>query len=753
MSWVAWVAALAFGLACSAAIVAAPTANLGVFEGQSDIGVVHPPGTGGYDPNTNTYTLTAAGANTWYRVDHFHYLWKKSSGDVAFTADVTFPPKTYGHEPNPHRKGILMFRQSLEAGGVYVGVGVHGSGMTALQFRREPGANTEDIELNIDAPRTVRIEKRGDTFTLYLSMQGEPLHQVGASVTLHMEEPFYVGLGAVSHEINTTDKVEFANVTVGQPGRGAATQRYSTLRTLQVDDQFRRAVVVRSVPAYMQSANWTSDGKTLYFHEDGQIKRMPAAGGEPASVALGGLHDCSGNFGLSPDVKTLAVSCAHDLYVVIDGKPRRLTQGYFHAWSPDSQTIAFTRGSADKADIFTIPAAGGAETRLTSDTINDGPDYSPDGKYLYFDSSRSGSIQIWRMKPDGTEAEQVTADDNTNSSPHVSPDGKSVAFLSEAPSQASLKILSDGLIRTVATFEGDRGSFSMYGWGDHNHLAFISYQTLATAQVSRPPITGVSHIAVYAAVPEKSERFYVHDLGAVKGVDPENPQGARYYFSSTQFVEVLPGPDSRNRLDHVAFTTTDVDALRQYLHVSQRLTTGSDGSQWFTVNDPEGNHIEFVQPGRRIPDVPVNPLSSHIIHVGFIIHDRAREDDFFQARLGFRPYWFGGMTDDKPTWISQQVPDGTDWLEYMIVGSSQVSAADRGVLNHFSLGVPDVAAAYTLLWNGARLEGQSNTPKIGRDAKWQLNLLDPDGTRAEIMELHAIGTPCCSPFTASDPQK
>jgi catechol 2,3-dioxygenase-like lactoylglutathione lyase family enzyme len=460
------------------------------------------------------------------------------------------------------------------------------------------------------------------------------------------------------------------------------------------------------------------------------------------------------------------VSCAHDLYVVTDGKPRRLTQGYFHAWSPDSQTIAFTRGSADKADIFTIPASGGAEAHLTSDTLNDGPDYSPDGKYLYFDSSRSGSIQIWRMKPDGSDAEQVTDDDNRNSSPHVSPDGKSVAFLSESPGQAAaLKVfsVSDGLIRTLATFEGDRGSFSMYGWGDYHHLAFISYQAVVASPrpsrrptLSRPPITGVSHIAVYAALPEKSERFYVHDLGAVKGADPENPRGTRYYFSPTQFVEVLPrpaGPASDNRLDHVAFITPDVQALHDYLHGGQALTTSSDGSQWFEVNDPEGNRIEFVQPGARVPEIAPNPLSNHIIHVGFIIHDRAREDEFFRAKLGFRPYWFGGMTDDKPTWVSQQVPDGTDWLEYMIVSSPQISAADRGVLNHFSLGVPDMEAAYTLLWNGARLDGQTNTPKIGRDAKWQLNLLDPDGTRAEIMELHAIGTPCCSPFTASDPQK
>ena len=290
----------------------------------------------------------------------------------------------------------------------------------------------------------------------------------------------------------------------------------------------------------------------------------------------------------------------------------------------------------------------------------------------------------------------------------------------------------------------------------------------AHAADTRPPITGISHIAVYTSEPAKTERFYSHDLGGVKGQDPENPQGARYYFARAQFVEVLPlpaGPASINRLDHVAFMTTDAQALRKYLGAKQvpvpeQLARGRDGSRWFDVTDPEGNKIEFVQPSPQAPDVPVNPLSSHIIHVGFIVHDKAREDELFRTVLGFRPYWFGGMKDDHPTWISQQVPDGTDWLEYMIVGTPDtkgipptMSHADLGVLNHFSLGVPNVEAAYTLLWNGDRLEGQTNTPKIGRDAKWQLNLIDPDGTRAEIMELHAIGTPCCSPFTASDPQK
>jgi catechol 2,3-dioxygenase-like lactoylglutathione lyase family enzyme len=312
--------------------------------------------------------------------------------------------------------------------------------------------------------------------------------------------------------------------------------------------------------------------------------------------------------------------------------------------------------------------------------------------------------------------------------------------------------------------------------------AAISILALAAASAAfaavppRPAITGVSHIAVYAADAAKSERFYVHDLGAVKAPDPESSKGVRYYFSGAQFVEVLPlpsGPPSIKRLDHVAFTTNDVQALRAYLvgshvAVTQAIQKGSDGSQWLDVTDPEGNKIEFVQPpARESPagagaglNVPPNPLSSHIIHVGFIVHDRAREDAFFRTVLGFRPYWYGGMQDDKPTWVSQQVPDGTDWLEYMLVGKPDghgippdMTAATLGVLDHFSLGVLNAEAAYTLLWNGERLEGQKELPKIGRDAKWQLNLYDPDGTRAEIMELRAIGKPCCSPFTATDPTK
>lgn len=294
----------------------------------------------------------------------------------------------------------------------------------------------------------------------------------------------------------------------------------------------------------------------------------------------------------------------------------------------------------------------------------------------------------------------------------------------------------------------------------------VAMSGAAVASPKRPAITGVSHIAVYAADPVASERFYTQGLGAVKTADPENTAGVRYAFSDTQSVEILPRPDdSINRLDHISFVTTDAEALRAYLAsrnqaVPNTVSKGTDGSRYFSLLDPEGNRVEFVQPPKSPAHVAAKPISGHIIHVGLILHDRARADAFYRDILGFRPYWYGGFEEDKPTWVSLQVPDGTDWIEYMLVepkdgrgipdGMSQKTA---GILNHFALGVPDIRQTYTRLWNEGRLEGQDELPKIGRDAKWQLNLYDPDGTRAEVMELKAIGKPCCSPFTAADPVK
>ncbi len=176
------------------------------------------------------------------------------------------------------------------------------------------------------------------------------------------------------------------------------------------------------------------------------------------------------------------------------------------------------------------------------------------------------------------------------------------------------------------------------------------------------------------------------------------------------------------------------------------------------MKDPEENRIEFVQPPANPPSVPKNPLSNHVIHVGYIVHDPAIQDTFYRALLGFRPYWHGGMKDDEVAWISQQVPDGTDWVEYMTVKGPEktgipptMSQDTAGVLDHFALGVQNMEKAVTLLYEGDRLTAKHSPPQIGRDGKWQYNLYDPDGIRVELMEFQPAAKPCCSPFLLPSP--
>jgi len=298
-------------------------------------------------------------------------------------------------------------------------------------------------------------------------------------------------------------------------------------------------------------------------------------------------------------------------------------------------------------------------------------------------------------------------------------------------------------------------------------LSLATY-TVGQASQPRPKITSVSHLSIYTSNPEKAERFYVHDLGALKGTDPRNPSGVRYYFNPIQFVEVLPlpqGPVSINRFDHAGYNTSNAEGMRKYLEsrgvaVPSTVTSAGDGSRYFEVKDPEGNRIEFVQPPAHPTSVPKNPLSNHVIHIGYIVHDPSTEDGFYRALLGFRPYWHGGMTDDATDWISLQVPDGTDWVEYMTVKGTEKTgippsmSQDRlGVLDHLALGVPNIEEAMDLLYAGDRLTAKHSPPQIGRAGKWQLNLYDPDGIRAELMEFQPSVKPCCSPFLAPSPKK
>ena len=283
----------------------------------------------------------------------------------------------------------------------------------------------------------------------------------------------------------------------------------------------------------------------------------------------------------------------------------------------------------------------------------------------------------------------------------------------------------------------------------------------------RPKITGISHLAVYTSDPAATDHYYRDIIGAAKETDPENPQGVKYAFSATQYVEVLPLPPNAgvNRMDHAAFNTVNAEGMRKYLAAKgwktpPAVTKGSDGSRWFAVLDPEGNKIEFVQPAAnaKAPDDP-NVIGHHIIHVGFLVHSREAEDKFYRDLLGFRPYWYGGMKDDKVDWVSQQVPDGHDWVEYMLTSGpsgsgipANISQQSLGVLDHFAIGEKSVDDAFKVLQAGNRLEGRHDAEtKIGKDGKGQFNMYDPDGIRAELMNFHATEKPCCSAFTAQDP--
>jgi catechol 2,3-dioxygenase-like lactoylglutathione lyase family enzyme len=295
-------------------------------------------------------------------------------------------------------------------------------------------------------------------------------------------------------------------------------------------------------------------------------------------------------------------------------------------------------------------------------------------------------------------------------------------------------------------------------------IAALIVTTTGAAQ-TRPAITGISHMCVYASDANASDRFYAHDLGGVKGADPQNPNGARYYFSPTQFVEVLPLPAGHgiSRMACVAFSTADARTLREYLRAHDvpnvgELETANDASRWFTVKDPEGNAVQFIQQGRLITmPADAKPIGTRIIHVGYLVHSRAAEDRFYRELLGFRPYWFGARNPDHIDWVSQQVPDGHDWLEYMMVGDGsdvpldKVDANQLGVLNHFSIGVRNMEDAVTTLIREDRMSPKHNGPQMGLDGKWQANLYDPDATRIELMEFQPVTKPCCSAFTAESP--
>ena len=288
--------------------------------------------------------------------------------------------------------------------------------------------------------------------------------------------------------------------------------------------------------------------------------------------------------------------------------------------------------------------------------------------------------------------------------------------------------------------------------------ALPAQKTLA----ARPAITGISHMTFYADDIAKSETFYTSVLGWEQIPAAGAGSGVRFYANHQQYIELIspPRPGMVNRLCGFGLVTSDAEALRKFLAAHGVAVPGSvtiehDGSRSFLTHDPEGNNVEFTQLGSHPPPAPRDisqRLSSHIIHAGFVARNRAALDHFYKDLLGFHLYWQGGAAAGHTDWVMMQVPDGTDWIEYMLYLPAEPARGQLASANHFSPGVVSIAELNRrLIAQGWKPTAQERPPLLGLDGKWQLDLFDPDGTRVEFMEFKPVNKPCCSDFTGPLP--
>lgn len=262
--------------------------------------------------------------------------------------------------------------------------------------------------------------------------------------------------------------------------------------------------VLCTFPVKIEAPNWTPDGKHLIYNSDGRLFRV--AVGHPDRIEpinSGFATRCNNDHVLSASGKRIAISHGtredgrSRIYTlpVEGGTPQLVTPmapSYLHGWSPDERQLAYCAQRNNNYDVYTIPAEGGEEIRLTDAAgLDDGPEYSPDGKHIWFNSSRTGQMQVWRMKPDGTEQTQLTFDGDYQSwFPHVSPDGKQVVFLSyrkndvaaddhPANKEVVLRMMpsTGGKPATIVELFGGQGTINVHSWSpDSRKIAFVSYE-------------------------------------------------------------------------------------------------------------------------------------------------------------------------------------------------------------------------------------------------------------------------------------
>jgi len=469
------------------------SSDMGIFTDSLDVGEVLHPGKATFDSTRREYQLSASGENIWETRDAFRFLFTEAEGDLVLAAAVHFESE----EGDPHRKGGWMVRESLEPDAAYVDVMVHGDGLISLQYRRTAGGPTEEVSAPQTAPAVTRLERTGDVFSLFVSEDGTDFQSAG-SVRLDLPNRVLAGLALCSHRADRIEKAVFSGVSLKTRSLPEGQERVleSSLEAIDVTTGIRE--VIYQAKDHFEAPNWSRDGRFLIFNSHGKLYSISLREAEPKLIDTGSAGNCNNDHGLSPKGDLLAISHSPEgkslIYVLPaeGGEPKLVTKlgpSYWHGWSPDGRTLAYCAQRNGEYDIYTIPVDGGRETRLTdAPGLDDGPDYSPNGEFIYVNSERTGLMKIWRVSPDGKTQEQVTFDsDYADWFPHPSPDGEWLVFLSYDKSveghppnkEVVLRImpLAGGEPRILTRFYGGQGTINVPSWSpDSKRVAFVSYR-------------------------------------------------------------------------------------------------------------------------------------------------------------------------------------------------------------------------------------------------------------------------------------
>ncbi|MDE3168324.1 MAG: hypothetical protein KGN36_21155, partial [Acidobacteriota bacterium] len=285
-----------------AALALASAQQPPAFDLRGDLGVTPKTGSFAYDPATREFRLTGGGANLWGAADAGFFAWRRISGDVTITADVRF----LGTGAVAHRKAVLMIRQDLTPGSAYADVALHGDGLTSLQYRPTAGAQTAEIRSSLTAPTRIRIERRGNTFTIYAGQPGAELTPAGPQ-TVALADPVYIGIGVCSHDANVLETAVFSNVTVQPPA-----PRYRSRITIY-DLATRANRTLYTADQVIEAPNWSRDGSFLLVNTNGNLYRLPVASPNPQLEKLdmgdGGWR-CNNDHDLTRDGRLLAFSAS-----------------------------------------------------------------------------------------------------------------------------------------------------------------------------------------------------------------------------------------------------------------------------------------------------------------------------------------------------------------------------------------------------------------------------------------------------------